>query len=70
MCLPYLILVGDLLVGEVGDGHLIVGRLPDLMLGPLAGLPSVEEVPQGLVVNFNKARCEGELRENRNGANI
>lgn len=62
ICLPYLILIGDLFVGEVGDCHLIVGRLSDLMLRPLAGLPGVEEVSQGLVVNFNKACCEGELR--------
>lgn len=60
--MTYLILVGDLFVGEVGDCHFIVGQLSDLMLGPLAGLPGVEEVSQGLVVNFNKARCEGELR--------
>lgn len=57
----YLILIGDLFVGEVGDGHLVVGQLPDFMLGSLAGFPSVEKVSQGLVVNFNKARCEGEL---------
>lgn len=62
ICLPYLILVGDLFVGEVGDRHLVVVQLPDLMLMSLAGLPGVEEVSQGLVVNLNKARCEGELR--------
>lgn len=59
----YLILIGDLFVGEVGDWHLVVAWLADLMLGPLAGLASVEEVSQGLVVNFNKACCEGELRQ-------
>ena len=32
------------------------------MFWPLAGLPGVEEVSQGLVINFNKARCKGELR--------
>lgn len=61
-CPSYLILVGDLFVGEVGDGHLAVGQLPDLVLGPLAGFSSVEEVAQCLVVNLHKARREGELR--------
>ena len=58
----YLILAGHLLVGEVGDRHLVVGRFSDLVLGPLAGLAGVEEVSQSLVVNFNKAGCEGKLR--------
>lgn len=69
----YLILIGDLFVGEVGDGHLIVGQLPDFMLGSFAGLSSVEKVSQGLVVNFDKARCEGELikqTNKNNGYNI
>lgn len=33
------------------------------MLGPLAGLAGVQEVSQALVVNFHKARREGELRQ-------
>lgn len=32
------------------------------MLGPLVRLPGVEEIPQGLIVDFNEAGCEGELR--------
>ena len=64
-CPTYLVLGVDLLVGEVGDRHLVVGRLSDLVLRPLAGLALVQEVSQTLVVNFNKACCEGELRSNR-----
>lgn len=63
--MPYLILVGDIFVGQVGDGHLIVARFADLVLGPLAGFAGVQEVPQSLVVNFNKTCSEGELRQNR-----
>lgn len=63
--LLYLILVGDLLIREVGDCHLIVARLSNLMLRPLVCLAGVEEIPQGLIVNFNKACCEGELREKK-----
>ncbi len=43
-CLPYLILIGDLFIGEVGNCHLVVGGLSDLMFRPFAGLASVEEV--------------------------
>lgn len=57
----YLILIGDLFITEVGDGHLIVGQLSDLMLRSLAGFSGVKEVAQCLVVNFNKACSEGEL---------
>lgn len=58
----YLILIGDLLIGEVGDGHLIGGGLSDLVLRSFAGFPGVEEVTQRLVVYLNKARREIELR--------
>lgn len=60
--LPHLILVRDLLIREVGDRHLVVTRLSDLVLRPLVCLAGVEEIPQGLVINFNKAGCEGELK--------
>ena len=53
--LSYLVLVVDLLVGQVGDRHLVVGGLPDLVLGPLGGLACVQEVTQALVVDFNEA---------------
>lgn len=59
----YLVLVGHLLVGEVGDGHLAAGQLADLVLGPLAGFARVEEVAQRLVVDLHEARREGELSE-------
>lgn len=61
--LPYPILADDLFVGEVGDRHLIVDGLPDLVLGSLAGFAGVEQVSQRLVVYFNKACCEIELRK-------
>lgn len=59
--ISYLILVDDLFVGEVGDRHLIVDRLSDLVLGSLAGFAGVEQVSQRLVVDFNKTCCEIEL---------
>lgn len=59
----YLVLSGHLFVGEVGDRHLVVDGLPDLVLGSLAGLAGVEQVAQRLVVYFNKACCEIELRK-------
>lgn len=63
--ISYLILIDDLFVGEVGDRHLIVDRLSDLVLGSLAGFAGVEQVSQRLVVDFNKTCCEIELRKNR-----
>jgi len=61
-CLAYLILVGDLLICQAGDYHLVVYGLPYFVLGPLAGFAGVEEVSEGLIVNFDKTRCKGELR--------
>lgn len=61
--MPYLILIGDLLVVEVGDGHLVVGGLSDLVFRSLGGSPGVQEVAQRLVVYFDKACSELELRK-------
>lgn len=60
---PYLVLVGDLQVCEVGDGHLVVGGLSDLMLGPFAGFASIKEVAKRLVVNLHEAGGKIELRK-------
>lgn len=61
--ISYLILIDDLFVAEVGDRHLVVDRLSDLVLGSLAGFAGVEQVSQRLVVDFNKTCCEIELRK-------
>lgn len=58
---PYLVLVGDLLVCQVGDGHLVVGGLSDLMLRSFAGFTSVKKVAKRLVVNLNEAGGKIEL---------
>ena len=65
--LPYLVLGGDLLVGQVGDRDLGAGRPLDLVLGPLAGLARVQQVTQRLVVDLHKAGDERVLREGRGG---
>lgn len=68
--ISYLILIDDLFVGEVGDRHLIVDRLSDLVLGSLAGFAGVEQVSQRLVVDFNKTCCEIELRKIHNEVTV
>lgn len=62
VCLLYLILIADPLIGEISDCHFVAGCLADLVLRSLAGLAGVQKVPQGLIVNFDKARCERELK--------
>lgn len=62
VCLLYLILIGDPLISEISDCHFVAGCLADLVLRSLAGLAGVQKVPQGLIVNFDKARCERELK--------
>lgn len=62
--LIYLILGVDFLVGQVGDGHFIVGGFPDLMLWPLVGFARVQKISQGFIVYFNKAGSKRVLQIN------
>ena len=62
--MPYLVLGSHLRVSQICDRYSIVGRLPDLVLRSVAGLATVQQVTQSLIVDLYKTCCEGELGEN------
>ncbi len=58
----YLIFIVDLLVSQVGNGDLIVGDLPDIMLRSLVWFSCVKKISKSLIVDLHKAGSEGVLK--------
>lgn len=63
--MDYLIFSSDPLVIQIGDGDLIVCGLFYFKLGPLVRFAHIKQVPQGFIVNFNKAGCKCVLQINK-----
>lgn len=61
----YLILSGHPLVIQIGDCDIIICGLFDFMLWPLVWSAHIQQVPQGFIVNFNKAGCKCVLQTNK-----